>query len=71
MGQYKKQLTYIDIVLATVGYTIGAGIFAVLGIASKYGKEYTWLSIAICGFLAICTGLSFSELKRMEVNITL
>ena len=65
MGQYKKQLTYIDIVLATVGYTIGAGIFAVLGIASKYGKEYTWLSIAICGFLAICTGLSFSELASM------
>ena len=45
MGEYKKHLTFIDIVLATVGYVVGAGIFAVIGLATKYSKEFTWFSI--------------------------
>lgn len=65
MGEYKKNLTFIDIVLATVGYVVGAGIFAVIGLATKYSKEFTWFSILLCGILATCTGLSYSELASM------
>lgn len=65
MNKYKRQLTFIDIVLSTIGYVVGAGIFAVIGIASKYGKDYTWISVIICIILAISTGLSYSELSSI------
>ena len=63
--ELKKVLGFTDITLATVGYIIGAGIYAVIGLASKYGQQYTWLSVLICGVIAICTGLSYSELSSM------
>lgn len=61
----KKELGFVDVTLATAGYVIGAGIYAVIGVASKYGKNFTWLSVLICGILAVCTGLSYSELASM------
>ena len=64
-GKYERKLTSIDIILSTIGYIIGAGIFAVIGIAAKYGKDFTWLAMIICGFLAICTGMSYSELSSI------
>ena len=62
---YKKELSFMDIVLTTIGYVIGAGIFVVISIASKYGKQFTWISVLICAVLAICTGLSFAELSSI------
>lgn len=62
MVSLKRELEYTDVVMATIGYVIGAGIYAVIGVASKYGKNLTWLSVMICGLMAICTGLSYSEL---------
>ncbi len=61
----KRELNLMDVSLATAGYVIGAGIYAIIGIASKYGKNYTWISILISGISAICTGLSYSELATM------
>ena len=65
MTQLKRELGYNDIVLATLGYVIGAGIYAVISIASKYGKDLTWLAVVICGILAMCTGLSYAELSSI------
>jgi len=62
---YKKSLGLVDVTLATSGYVIGAGIYAILGIATKYGKQYTWISVLVSGIFSICTGLSFSELAGM------
>ena len=39
MGNLSKELGFLDISLATAGYIIGAGIYAIIGIASKYGKN--------------------------------
>jgi len=64
-NKLKKQLDLKDITLATIGYVVGAGIYAVIGISSKYSKNFTWLSIVFCGIFAVCTGLSFSELSAM------
>ena len=64
-NKLKKQLDLKDITLATVGYIVGAGIYAVIGVSSKYSKDFTWLSIVLCGIFAVCTGLSFSELSAM------
>ena len=65
MNTYKKTLNLLDVTLATSGYVIGAGIYAILGIATKFGKKYTWISILISGLFSICTGLSFSELSGL------
>ena len=65
MGNLSKELGFLDISLATAGYIIGAGIYAIIGIASKYGKKYTWISVIISGIIAICTGLSYAELASM------
>lgn len=61
----KKDLGFWDVTLATAGYIIGAGIFAILGITSKYGKNFSWLSVLVCGIFASFTGLSYSELSSM------
>ena len=61
----KKELGFWDVTLATAGYIIGAGIFAILGITSKYGKNFSWLSVLVCGIFASFTGLSYSELSSM------
>ena len=65
MVNLKKTLNLLDVSLATAGYVIGAGIYTIIGIASKYGKNYTWISVILSGILAICTGLSYSELASM------
>ena len=65
VNKLKKTLDLKDITLATIGYVVGAGIYAVIGISSKYSKNFTWLSIVLCGIFAVCTGLSFSELSAM------
>lgn len=61
----KKELNLIDITLATIGLIIGAGIYAIIGIASKYAKKFTWISVLLCSIFAICTGLSYAELGSM------
>ena len=63
MTKLKKVLGFVDITLATVGYIIGAGIYAIIGLAAKYSKNFTWISVLLCGLLATCTGLSYSELS--------
>ncbi len=68
MVTYNKTLNTYDVTLATAGYVIGAGIYTILGVASKYGKDYTWFSVILSGILAICTGLSYSELSSMYNN---
>ena len=69
MTKLKKVLGFTDIMLATIGYIVGAGIYAIIGITSKYSKDFTWMSILICGLLAICTGLSYAELASIfDVN---
>tara|TARA_B100000242_G_scaffold292376_1_gene267661 strand:+ start:673 stop:1887 length:1215 start_codon:yes stop_codon:yes gene_type:complete len=68
MVSYNKTLNTYDVTLATAGYVIGAGIYTILGVASKYGRDYTWFSVILSGILAICTGLSYSELSSMYNN---
>ena len=65
MTKLKKELGFIDITLATIGFIVGAGIYAIIGIASKFGKNFTWLSVVICGLLSICTGMSYCELTTI------
>lgn len=74
--ELKKELGLLDVTLATIGIVIGAGIYSIIGVASKYAKNFTWISVILCSIFAICTGLSYAELGSIfnknggEYNIT-
>lgn len=61
----QRHLKFHHVVLAGVGMTIGAGIFAVLGVAAGRAGNAVWLSFLIAGIAAILTGLSYAELASM------
>ena len=61
-NQLKKELNLLDITFATIGIVIGAGIYSIIGVASKYAKNFTWISVILCSIFAICTALSYAEL---------
>jgi len=63
--KFKKKLGLIDLTLAAIGLIIGAGIYSIIGVASKYAKNFTWISVILCCIFAICTGLSYVELGVM------
>jgi APA family basic amino acid/polyamine antiporter len=61
----KRELNLFDITLAGVGIIIGAGIYALLGIATQTSGNALWLSFLISAIIAILTGLSYAELSSM------
>lgn len=61
----ERSLTFPQVVVAGIGMTIGAGVFAVLGVAAGDAGNAVWLAFLIAGFCAILTGLSYAELASM------
>ena len=59
-----KVLTFWDVFWAGLGYIVGAGIYSLLNITTKYSGNYTWLSFIIGGFISMMTGLSYADLSQ-------
>ncbi|CAB9516174.1 affinity cationic amino acid transporter 1 [Seminavis robusta] len=60
----QRHLTVWDLVSVGVGGTIGSGIFVLCGyIAHNYAGPATWLSFAIAGIAAACSGVCYAELS--------
>lgn len=49
---------------AGLGYIVGAGIYSLLNITTKYGGNYTWVCFIIGGFISLMTGLSYADLSQ-------
>ena len=51
MVNYEKKLNYFDLLLASIGDIVGAGIFFLIQYVYNYAEEKTWLSILLyfCG----------------------
>ena len=60
----EKVLTFWDVFWAGLGYIVGAGIYSLLNITTKYGGNYTWVSFIIGGFISLMTGLSYADLSQ-------
>ncbi|KAI2498658.1 Amino acid permease [Fragilaria crotonensis] len=59
----ERHLTLLDLVSVGIGGTIGSGIFVLAGyIAHHHAGPATFISFAISGLAAVCSGLSFAEL---------
>lgn len=65
MPELKKELGLFQITIAGVGIILGAGIYALLGVASSTAGNAIWLSFLISAFVALFTGLSYAELSSM------
>jgi amino acid transporter len=60
----KKELTYIDVLMVGIGYILGAGIYALLGVVAKYSGNMTWLSILVTGVLTLISSYSYIQLAK-------
>jgi APA family basic amino acid/polyamine antiporter len=61
----KKELSLFELVLAGVGVILGAGIYALIGVASGIAGNAIWLSFLIGAVIALITGLSYAELSSI------
>jgi APA family basic amino acid/polyamine antiporter len=62
---YKKVINKKDIILIGLGYILGAGIYVIVSLASKYSGKQLWLSLLIAGIIAFTTGLGYCELQSI------
>lgn len=68
MVNYIKTLGYYDLLFASTGHIIGAGIFSLIGITHKYAENNTWLSIILSGGLIGIIANAYIKLGKLETN---
>ena len=61
----KRDLGLFQVTVAGVGVILGAGIYALLGVASASAGNAVWLSFLIGAIVAIITGASYAELSSI------
>src|SRR3989338_7831603 len=61
----KKELGLFQLTLAGIGVILGAGIYALIGVASGVAGNALWLSFIIGAVIAMLTGFSYAELSSM------
>ncbi|MBU0668100.1 amino acid permease [Patescibacteria group bacterium] len=59
----KRELSLFDVTVAGVGIILGAGIYALIGIAAGEAGSATWLSFVFGAVVATFTGFSYAELS--------
>ncbi len=65
LKKLKRELGLFQVTIAGVGIILGAGIYALLGVAASSAGNATWLAFLISSIIAIFTGLSYAELSSM------
>jgi len=63
-GKLKKTVSLLDAISISVGATIGAGIFVILGIATGLAGPAVIASVILAGAVAFLTASSFVQLSR-------
>jgi len=63
MVELKKTLNFFDATAIGIGAVVGAGIFAVLGVAVGYAGPAVIVSMIVAGTVALFTAISFAELS--------
>ena len=61
----RRELGIFQVTIAGVGIILGAGIYALLGIAAGTSGNATWLAFLISALIALFTGLSYAELSSI------
>jgi APA family basic amino acid/polyamine antiporter len=61
----RRALGFAELTASGVGIIVGAGIYVLIGAATKEAGEQVWLAFAVAGVLSAITALSYSELASM------
>tara|TARA_Y100000034_G_scaffold130846_1_gene190314 strand:+ start:904 stop:2151 length:1248 start_codon:yes stop_codon:yes gene_type:complete len=61
----KRTLSLFEVTASGVGIILGAGIYALVGVAASYAGNSLWLSFLIAAVIAAFTGLSYAELSSV------
>jgi len=61
----KRELSLWQVTIAGVGIILGAGIYALIGVAAGTAGNAIWLAFLISAVVAGLTGLSYAELTSM------
>ncbi|HLC57252.1 MAG TPA: APC family permease [Candidatus Nanoarchaeia archaeon] len=61
----KRNLGLFQVTVAGVGIILGAGIYALIGLAARDAGNATWLAFLISAIVAAFTGLSYAELSTL------
>ena len=61
----KRTLSLFEVTASGVGVILGAGIYALIGVAASYAGNSLWLSFLIAAVIAAFTGLSYAELSSV------
>jgi len=64
-AKLKRELGLFQVTVAGVGIILGAGIYALIGVAAGFAGNATWLSFLITAIIALFTGMSYAELSSM------
>ena len=69
-GSFEKVLNFVDVYFISLGFIIGAGIYSLLNIVTKYSGKFSWLSFCIGGFISLMTAFSYYDLsKKYDTNV--
>ena len=63
-GSFEKVLNFVDVYFISLGFIIGAGIYSLLSIVTKYSGKFSWLSFFIGGFISLMTAFSYYDLSK-------
>ncbi|MEM5804796.1 MAG: amino acid permease [Candidatus Aenigmatarchaeota archaeon] len=63
MARLKRQVTLWEAVMYGLCVIVGAGIYALVGVAAGEAGNGVWLSFLFAALIAGCTGLSYAELS--------
>jgi basic amino acid/polyamine antiporter, APA family len=61
----KRELSLFEVTIAGIGIILGAGIYALIGIAAGHAGNLTWLAFLVSGIIAALTGMSYAELSTI------
>lgn len=63
--ELRKTLSFWQVTVSGIGIVIGAGIYVLIGPATREAGPAVWLSFVVAATLAALTGLSYAELAGM------
>jgi len=65
MHKLKRTLGLFEAIMYGVGVIVGVGVYSLIGKASAFAGNATWLAFLLGAFIAVCTGMSYAELSSM------
>lgn len=65
MGQLKRTFGVFQLVMISVGATLGTGILVILGDAVPKAGPATWIAFVIAGITALLSAVSYAEMAGM------